>query len=315
MLAVGTGPAAAQTDPVDDAEQALAAASAEADRAAGDYLDLLARAEALDAEMATTEQELQELTARIERLRATVQGRAAAAYLRSGSTDIEFGVSSDEEALEVARRSALLNRLNESDNEAAEQLDELTDTVEARREQLRADRAEHEEALTRLREEQAQLDAKLAEAQAAYNTAVAARAAQEAAAREAAEAAEEAAEEVAEAPTSAPAPAPTSGAVPAAPTPPVNYTPTPGEHPRHYDPFLVCTRQIESGGNYQAYNASGPYYGAYQFLQSTWNSTANRAGRYELMGLDPRRASAYDQDDMAWTLYEWQGKGPWNGRC
>jgi hypothetical protein len=100
------------------------------------------------------------------------------------------------------------------------------------------------------------------------------------------------------------------------PTPvPVNYVARAGEHPQHNSAFLVCTRRIESGGNYQAYNGSGPYYGAYQFTQSTWNSTANHAGRGELVGVDPRDASEYDQDDMAWTLYQWKGNAPWNGRC
>jgi len=26
-------------------------------------------------------------------------------------------------------------------------------------------------------------------------------------------------------------------------------------------------------------------------------------------------SSVYDQDDMAWNLYQWQGTGPWGGRC
>ena len=28
-----------------------------------------------------------------------------------------------------------------------------------------------------------------------------------------------------------------------------------------------------------------------------------------------RVASEYDQDEMAWSLYQWQGNGPWGGRC
>ena len=99
------------------------------------------------------------------------------------------------------------------------------------------------------------------------------------------------------------------------PAPSVPYTARPGEHPQHNHPWMVCTRGIESGGNYRAYNGSGPYLGAYQFLQSTWNSTANHAGRGELVGVDPRDASEYDQDDMAWTLFQWKGKAPWGGRC
>ena len=64
-----------------------------------------------------------------------------------------------------------------------------------------------------------------------------------------------------------------------------------------------------------AYNPAGPYMGAYQFLQATWNSAANHAGRAELVGVPPSTASQYDQDDMAWTLYLWQGSRPWGGLC
>ena len=53
--------------------------------------------------------------------------------------------------------------------------------------------------------------------------------------------------------------------------------------------------------------------GAYQFLQSTWDSAANHAGRGNLIGVRPDQASAYDQDDLAWALYQWRGKGPWAG--
>jgi hypothetical protein len=77
----------------------------------------------------------------------------------------------------------------------------------------------------------------------------------------------------------------------------------------------VCTRARESGGDYTVVSADGLYYGAYQFLLSTWDATAAHAGRMELVGVVPNQASAYDQDDMAWTLYQWQGKGPWGGRC
>ena len=77
----------------------------------------------------------------------------------------------------------------------------------------------------------------------------------------------------------------------------------------------MCTRPRESGGNYAAVNPAGPYLGAYQFLQATWNSAANHAGRADLIGVPPNTASEYDQDDVAWALYQWQGKGPWGGQC
>jgi hypothetical protein len=85
--------------------------------------------------------------------------------------------------------------------------------------------------------------------------------------------------------------------------------------PHHNDPFLSCVRHRESRGNYGVINPSGPWYGAYQFLASTWNITARHAGRLDLVGVLPSNASAYDQDEMAWALYQWQGSGPWGGSC
>jgi hypothetical protein len=81
----------------------------------------------------------------------------------------------------------------------------------------------------------------------------------------------------------------------------------------HNDPFLTCVRRVESGGNYQAISPNGLYRGAYQFLQATWDSTARHIGAFDLVGMDPRSGSPTLQDDMAWALYQWQGKQPWAG--
>ena len=85
--------------------------------------------------------------------------------------------------------------------------------------------------------------------------------------------------------------------------------------PHHDDPFLTCVRARESGGNYGAVNPAGPYLGAYQFLQTTWNGAANHAGRSNLVGVPVNVATPYDQDEIAWALYQWQGMGPWGGSC
>jgi hypothetical protein len=102
---------------------------------------------------------------------------------------------------------------------------------------------------------------------------------------------------------------------PTTPTAPPNYVGTPGTSPHHNDPFLTCVRLRESGGNYSAVNPAGPYLGAYQFLQSTWNLTATHAGRSDLVGVPANTATPYDQDEMAWALYQWQGMAPWGGHC
>jgi hypothetical protein len=81
------------------------------------------------------------------------------------------------------------------------------------------------------------------------------------------------------------------------------------------DSFLRCTRahESDSAGGYRA--VAPPYYGAYQFNQSTWDNTARHAGRPDLVGVRPDMASPHDQDALAMDLYHWQGAGPWGGRC
>jgi muramidase (phage lysozyme) len=71
-------------------------------------------------------------------------------------------------------------------------------------------------------------------------------------------------------------------------------------------------RQHESGGRYNINTGNG-YYGAYQFLPSTWNATASRAGRNDLVGVLPSNASPADQDAMAAHLYGTNGRQPWIG--
>jgi len=79
--------------------------------------------------------------------------------------------------------------------------------------------------------------------------------------------------------------------------------------------FLACVRQRESGGNYGAVSPGGTYMGAYQFHQSTWDGTAQMAGRGDLVGKKPNLASAADQDLLAVTLYRSAGAAPWGGHC
>jgi hypothetical protein len=259
----------------------VAAAQARADQAANAYLEALIRSQELDAEIVGLEQEVARLDQHISSLRDRARGRAVEAYKRSSTPVVALGENSN--AMDSARRTVLLDLVNARDNDAAQELGDARDDRRARQQELRAVQQEHADVLNRLKQDEQRLNAELVVAQNARRASAA--------------------------PPDAAAP-PVDRVAPSA-----DYAPRAGEHPQHNHPFLVCTRDIESGGNYRAYNASGPYLGAYQFLQSTWNSTANHAGRGELVGVDPRDASEYDQDDMAWTLYQWKGKGPWNGRC
>lgn len=168
-----------------------------------------------------------------------------------------------------------------------EQVDPLTDpdgpgferglTLLGRSSQQRAAAAEEDAALAAA--------AAMAEQEAA---AAAAAAAEQAAAAEEQEAEEQAA--------AAPAPAPPPTTPPApAPTPP----------PVQGDPFDAIA-QCESGRNPQAYNPAGPWYGAFQFSQGTWNQFAP-----EWANRDPRTFSYAQQKTVAQRLQASRGWGAW----
>ena len=80
-------------------------------------------------------------------------------------------------------------------------------------------------------------------------------------------------------------------------------------------PFLICVRQVESGGDYGAVSPNGDYMGAFQFSQSTWNAAADDAGLPGLVGVPPNTASRADQDTLAVTLYNVDGEQPWLDSC
>ncbi|MEP4652937.1 MAG: transglycosylase family protein, partial [Ilumatobacter sp.] len=72
----------------------------------------------------------------------------------------------------------------------------------------------------------------------------------------------------------------------------------------------AALRDCESGGDYAIASSSGRYRGAYQFVQSTWDSVADRNDP-TLVGIDPAAATPADQDAMALALYIEAGSGPW----
>lgn len=74
----------------------------------------------------------------------------------------------------------------------------------------------------------------------------------------------------------------------------------------HLPPCWVLAR--ESGGRYDAVNPTGcggrGCYGAWQFDPRTWDAAAGRAGRPDLIGIRPDRASPDDQDLIAAALWD-----------
>ncbi len=217
-------------------------------------------------------------------------------------------------ALDSARRAHLVNDANAGSDAAIAQLTAAVTDLNAQRRSLEEQKAQQQKILSKVATERLALDAELA--------GVRALARHEANVALAAATRDRAAWLLAAARAQAPAAVSPGNPFAAPPGPPTLLAATPafltadnGQVSTHHnDPFLVCTRMRESAGQYDAVSPSG-YYGAYQFLRSTWDSTAVHAGRRNLVGELPSRASQFDQDEMAWALYQWQGKGPWGGRC
>ena len=90
-------------------------------------------------------------------------------------------------------------------------------------------------------------------------------------------------------------------------TDPTELPPIPaGTTQAQWDHLIRC----ESRGNYRAYSSVGPFLGAFQFLQSTWDWVAG-IHYPRLVGMDPRDAAPADQHRMAYALYGMQGWRPW----
>ena len=297
LPAVITATAAAQSTSNTSAD--VATFRAQADDIANQYFRALARSNDLEAEITRNAQLVDDLSAKAKRAKDDARARALLAYTTSG--DHLATLIQGRSILDTARRAQLIDSVNARDNAVYAKLRATTEELRAKRKDLESSRAEQATVLAQIQQQASAMDAKLAEAEQRQQAELAAKAAADQAAR-------------ASAPTTTAKPA-TTTATPKPTTPgvPPNYTGTPGTHPHHDDPFLTCVRARESGGNYGAVNPSGPYLGAYQFYQPTWNGAANHAGRSDLVGVPANLASPYDQDDVAWSLYQWQGAGPWGG--
>ena len=296
---VGVQPASA-----DDPADRLDAARAAVDDVAQQFFDTQGELFALDQEIALLEDEIEVTEARAVELRRIATERAVEIY-KSNDASLDQVLADD--ALDAARRIELIDRANAQNEDAFRAFGVATSDLEARRATLEERRSDQADGLATLESRQAELRELLDAARAAF---VAAEEVE--ASRATTTLGRSAGSQTSDAPTSG---APSTEA-PAPPVPDaVSPPPSPGgTHPHHDDPFLVCTRQRESGGNYSVVSPAG-YYGAYQFAPTTWDVTASHAGRPELIGVLPNAASVYDQDDMAWTLYQWQGKQPWGNRC
>jgi hypothetical protein len=297
--------AARPRDPAGDAQSRVDSARRAANAAAGRYLSALGDFERLKLQATQTEDAISDAERRAASLREIVQQRAVRAYKSAGS-NVPSLLKIDD-LPEAMRTDKLLATANARDTQVVSLLRSQHEDLRVKREALRGLESRQATALADLQRSAKRADAQLASAL-RDRADVQARLAAQAAAAAATARAARSGRPAAAAPNRPAAPVPV--AAPAPPPPPGS-----GVHPRHNDPFMVCIRHRESRGNYRVINPQGPWYGAYQFLASTWNVTARHAGRLDLVGVLPSDASPYDQDEMAWALYQWQGSGPWGGAC
>lgn len=270
------------------------------DAAATRWFDAQREAADVDAQINDIERTIADGEARVANARHVALERALVMY---EGASLEYTSVFGTSAIDVGRRAQLIDEANASNRAALDELNASLTDLRIQRKQLEAERAHEQKLLDSVANERATLDAQLASLRAQADRE--ARAAASSRPR-----VQRHRHVSASSPAVQPPTAPGGGVSVGSPPPPSGG----GVSSHHDDPFLVCTRARESGGDYGAVSPSG-YYGAYQFLPSTWDLTASHAGRIDLVGVLPSQASVYDQDEMAWALYQWQGKGPWGGRC
>jgi hypothetical protein len=74
---------------------------------------------------------------------------------------------------------------------------------------------------------------------------------------------------------------------------------------------LLRIAKCESGLRPDAVSPSGKYHGLFQFDQRTWNATAKRAKRTDLVGVKPSQAHELNQIFLAIELFGQRGTQPW----
>lgn len=312
---VGSLPGAGASDPT----ARLAELRRRIDDTANRWFAAQAESARLDAQLADLDATTRSATARIAAGRADAVAQAAALYL--AQPEHRYATPAGD-TLDSARDSVLRASANEHTTAVIGRYVAAVRDLDRARSDLEAKRRRQRRVVADLAAERARLDRDLAATKRAWADAqAAARANPDSTTTPAGGATGPEATTTSSAigPTGATGAGGTGTSVPSTTRPPTTTTaaappPPSGTNPHHDDPFLSCVRRRESHGYYGAVNPGG-YYGAYQFARTTWNVTASHAGRPDLVGVRPDHASAWDQDQLAWVLYQWQGMRPWGGGC
>ena len=162
VLAVTAAGADTASD-LSEARQRLAAAQANANAAADElsvaqsrYVELETRIGQLDAQI-----EASSKTAQL--LQSSVRARAVRAYTQRGISDFDLVLAADD-PLDAARRTQLLDRANQKDNDAVRKLAALREDLGAMRKQVQAQRDDQRAVKERLDARNAEVQSSLAAA-------------------------------------------------------------------------------------------------------------------------------------------------------
>jgi peptidoglycan LD-endopeptidase LytH len=162
-VAIPTSPAGAQT--LGELKQRVADTKAAANEAAARYTEAQSRFEQLGDEIEAAERTIVAFEAEAAELQVLAEHRAVTAYT---GREVSFPLRLDDgDVLESARRTELLERVNQRDNEAIDALATLTADLDAERERLAVAQEEQAALAEQAKSEQAELEAKLADAEAA----------------------------------------------------------------------------------------------------------------------------------------------------
>ncbi len=314
VLAGAPSSASAQT-----ASESLAHTRAMIDTTANQWFAAQREASDLGVQIQSLTATMVTIGHRMDQLRGVADARAVELYESNTEAlgDVMSDTAMEGDPLELGRRAALIGQANAENQLIVNELEASIADLHARRDEIHAAQTAQARALGVLASRRRTLDNELASlelgsahADARSELAAAIGRQQDADLSAATRPTVVALTSTGAPPSNLAPPAPTSN-VPGPVAPPDSGAVS----PYHDEPFLVCTRARESGGNYGVVSAGGTYYGAYQFATTTWNVTAAHVGRLDLVGVLPSQASPSDQDDMAWALYQWQGNTPWGGRC
>jgi hypothetical protein len=276
-----------------------------------------------DAEIGSTQNEIQSDTLRVGRDRKRLQAEALSAYINMVPSDGVLFEGNQSDAFARAEYEDVtsgdteltINALHSDESGLQAERDtleqqEAQDQATSNQQAIQASAARHTEGELDSKQSEitGQLVAAVAQQQEAQAAAAAkaVRAAQAAATAAAAASSSSASGAASSTSQTAPSSTSAAGQGTAAST-------SPGDPA--LPPFLQCVLRVESGGNYTAVSPGGTYMGGFQFSQPTWNEAAQLAGMPQLVDVPPNQATPAEQDDLAIALYQADGQQPWDDSC